>query len=91
MIPLKITLFSQKIDKRETAQTCDCIYEIPCKNCNKTYVGETRSAFETRLKEHMKDAEKVTTGGTRGLVERTRLRKCISQLSQTTLLNIIMS
>ena len=46
-------------DKHETAQTCDCIYEIPCKNCNKTYVGETGKAFGTPLKEHMKDAEKV--------------------------------
>ena len=49
-------------DKRETAQTCDCIYEIPCKNCNKTYVGETgRASFGTQLKEHMKDAEKVNS------------------------------
>ena len=48
-------------DKRETAQTCDCIYEISCKNCNKTYVGEIGRAFGTRLKEHMKDAEKVNS------------------------------
>ena len=48
-------------DKRETAQTCDCIYEIPCKNCNKSYVGKTGTAFGTRLKEHMKDAEKVNS------------------------------
>ena len=64
-------------------------YEIPCKNCNKAFVGEIGTAFGTRS--YMKDAEKVykTTGDTRGLVEKTRLKKCISQLSQTTLLNSI--
>ena len=55
---LKNNLVHQR-DKRETAQTCDCIHEIQCKNCNKTYLGETGRASGTRLKEHMKDTEKV--------------------------------
>ena len=46
-------------DKREAAKTCECIYEIPCKNCNKTYIGETGRAFGTRLEEHKSEAEKM--------------------------------
>ena len=46
-------------DKIDALQTCDCVYEIPCQTCNKTYIGETGRKFETRLNEHRKDVEKV--------------------------------
>ncbi|XP_072022566.1 uncharacterized protein [Amphiura filiformis] len=46
-------------DKIDTLQTCDCVYEIPCLTCNKTYIGETGRKFQTRLNEHRKDVEKV--------------------------------
>ena len=36
-------------------QTCDMVYKIPCKNCDKAYIGETGRKFGTRLKEHQAD------------------------------------
>ncbi|XP_072020422.1 uncharacterized protein [Amphiura filiformis] len=46
-------------DKRETNQMCEVVYNIDCKGCEKSYIGETGRAFGTRLKEHQKDAEKA--------------------------------
>jgi hypothetical protein len=46
-------------DKRDPLQTAEAIYEIPCKSCPKTYIGETGRLFSTRLKEHKTEAEKA--------------------------------
>ncbi|XP_072025290.1 uncharacterized protein [Amphiura filiformis] len=46
-------------DKIESNKTCEVVYRVDCKGCDKTYIGETGRAFGTRLKEHQKDAEKV--------------------------------
>ncbi|XP_072039403.1 uncharacterized protein [Amphiura filiformis] len=46
-------------DKRETNQMCEVVYNIDCKGCETSYIGETGRAFGTRLKEHQKDAEKA--------------------------------
>jgi hypothetical protein len=45
-------------DKRDHLDTSDAIYNIPCKNCDKSYVGETGRQFRIRLDEHRKEAEK---------------------------------
>ena len=47
-------------DKRNPMQTAEAIYEIPCKNCPKTYVGETGRLFKTRLSELRTETEKVS-------------------------------
>ena len=47
-------------DKREPKNTSDAIYNIPCKNCKLSYVGETGRAFGTRLDKHKKEAEKAS-------------------------------
>ena len=47
-------------DKRDIKETSDCVYEIPCLNCDKTYIGETSRLFGTRLKEHKTEAEKAS-------------------------------
>lgn len=39
-------------DKIDQLQTCECVYEIPRKNCKKSYVGKTGRAFLVRLNEH---------------------------------------
>ena len=46
-------------DKRDVAQTSDCVYKVPCMSCDKAYVGETGRLFGTRLNEHKKDVLKV--------------------------------
>jgi hypothetical protein len=46
-------------DKVDNTKTCGVVYEIECKGCEKSYVGETGRAFGTRLKEHQKDAETI--------------------------------
>jgi len=38
-------------------QTRGAIYSIPCKDCDKRYIGETKRKFSTRLKEHQKAVE----------------------------------
>lgn len=38
-------------DKEEHTQPG--IYEIPCNNCNATYIGETERPFEVRKEEHV--------------------------------------
>jgi len=34
---------------------CKCVYKIPCRNCNKTYIGETGRAFGVRLQERRQE------------------------------------
>ena len=46
-------------DIRDALQTAETIYEIPCKNCSKTYIGETGRLFKTRLNEHKTEKKKL--------------------------------
>ena len=39
-------------DKRDPSNTTQVVYEIPCLNCDKTYVGETGRKFSIWLSEH---------------------------------------
>lgn len=34
------------------------VYQISCKNCNATYVGQTKRKLGTRIREHIKDINK---------------------------------
>ena len=45
-------------DKIDQPKKSEVIYEIPCKNCKLSYVGETARKLETRLKEHRVEYEK---------------------------------
>ena len=36
-------------DRHRPQDICECVYKIPCKNCYKTYIGETGRAFGVRL------------------------------------------
>ena len=44
-------------DKVESWEKGGVVYEIPSKNCNNKYIGETGRLFKTRLEEHRKEVE----------------------------------
>ena len=46
-------------EKREANQMYEVVYDISCKGCDKSYIGETGRTFGTRLKEHQIDANKI--------------------------------
>ncbi|KYN37516.1 hypothetical protein ALC56_08117, partial [Trachymyrmex septentrionalis] len=50
-----ITIGKDKINKDEHSGV---VYKIDCKDCNYTYVGQTKRKLRTRLKEHMNDVKK---------------------------------
>ena len=54
---LKIFLYTPRT-KKNLGKFAN-VYEILCKNCNKSYVGETGRAFGKRLNEHKKEAKKI--------------------------------
>ncbi len=47
-------------DTRNPNETSGVVYKIPCKNCEKSYIGETGRNFGYRLEEHQKDVTEVT-------------------------------
>ena len=49
-------------DKKEPRETTDVVYSIPCKNCDKQYIGETGRKFGLRVDEHKSEAEKNEKG-----------------------------
>jgi len=44
-------------DKESKEDTAECVYRIPCKNCQKVYIGETGRSLGVRIKEHRKEVE----------------------------------
>ena len=51
-------IFPKPKDPVRKDQTRGAIYSIPCEVCDKSYIGETKQKFSTRLKEHQKEVEK---------------------------------
>jgi hypothetical protein len=45
-------------DKLEKEEISECVYCIPCKGCEKVYVGETGRNFGVRMSEHRKEVER---------------------------------
>ena len=41
---LKTVLIHPK-DKQEKEDLIECVYKVPCANCDKTYIGETGRKF----------------------------------------------
>ena len=46
-------------DKLDKFETCNCVYQIKCNNCDSSYIGETGKKFKTRLGEHKKDVDSI--------------------------------
>ena len=47
-------IFAKPKDCVATKQKTHVVYSIPCGDCKKEYLGETKRQFGTRLKEHQK-------------------------------------
>ena len=47
-------MFPKPEDQMDKEDTRDPVYDIPCANCSKSYVGETQRKFITRKSEHQK-------------------------------------
>jgi len=45
-------------NKIERPSLCDVVYRINCKDCEASYVGQTKTRLMTRIKEHMNDINK---------------------------------
>ena len=57
--PQKISAILPSVkDSIDSHKRKGAIYQIPCKNCNKIYIGETGRCFQTRQKEHKADVKK---------------------------------
>jgi hypothetical protein len=50
-------------DKILKEEKCGVVYEVTCKNCDKSYIGETSRKLCTRIAEHRKDFETSSTSG----------------------------
>jgi len=49
------------------------VYKLECKNCDSTYVGQTKRKLNTRIKEHKNDINKKT--GNHSVISEHRLQK----------------
>ena len=47
-------MFPKPKDQMDKEETRDPVYDIPCADCSKSYVGETQRKFLTRKGEHQK-------------------------------------
>ena len=56
-----IRILVRQKDKVEDSRKTDCIYKIPRRSCSPTYIDETVRTFGTRLEEHKKEVENITT------------------------------
>ena len=48
-------------DKLSACEKSNVVYEVPCKNCQSVYIGETGRLLSIRIKEHSEDVNKVTS------------------------------
>jgi len=58
-VTLKTVLVHPK-DKQEKEDLTECVYKVPCANCDKTYIGEIGRKFGVRLQEHTTEVESKT-------------------------------
>jgi len=56
---LKSVLVPPK-DKQEKEDLTECVYKVPCANCDNIYIDETGRKFGVRLQEHRTKVESKT-------------------------------
>ena len=60
-------------DKQDKEDVTECVYKVPCANCDKTYIGEIGRKFGVRLQEHRTEVESKTRRTfTRSLTEHNK-------------------
>jgi len=47
-------------DQLTVEQTGECVYRIPCHNCDCTYIGDTGRNYGKRQEEHRKEVESIS-------------------------------
>ncbi len=55
-------IFAKPKDPIPTNQKTHAVYSIPCNDCEKEYLGESKRQFDTRLKEHQKAVSTLNKG-----------------------------
>ena len=55
-----INLLVHPKDRISDEEKPELVYKIPCKNCERVYVGETGRPLAARVKEHRKEADSIT-------------------------------
>ena len=68
------TLRSLLVSPKDKNEPREGVYAIPCQNCDSQYIGETKRALKTRVKEHRDDVVKMDTGRafTRGAAQESQ-------------------
>jgi len=59
-INLLLTCTVHPKDKQVNEDLTECVYKVPCANCDKTYIGETGRKVGVRLQEHRTEVESKT-------------------------------
>jgi len=59
-------------DKIDRSNRCNVVYRIDCRDCDASYVGQTKRRLTTRIKEHKNDINKKS--GTLSVISSHRLR-----------------
>jgi len=57
--PLKHLLVHRK-EKQDKEDITECVYKVPCANCDKMYIGEAERKLGARLREHKTEVESKT-------------------------------
>jgi hypothetical protein len=55
-------IFAKSKDPVKTNQKTHVVYSIPCGDCEKEYLGQSKRQFVTRLKEHQKAVSPLDKG-----------------------------
>ena len=55
-------IFARPKDPVKTNQKPHAVYSIPCGDCEKEYLGQSKRQFGTRLKEHQKAVSTLDNG-----------------------------
>ncbi len=55
-------IFAKPKDPIPTNQKTHAVYSIPCNDCEKEYLGQSKRQFGTRLKEHQKAVSTLNKG-----------------------------